>query len=99
MNNIHFKGNTFVIHESELDPGLLDMLVICGGSGEQSDNVDAVMDAYQITGEFIDCANYLRQYGAWDDNELNDHAENLKRLTWLAGCDLNENGEIHFTTY
>lgn len=32
----------------------------------------------------------LREYGAWDDEELADHAQNLARLLWLAAggiCD------------
>jgi hypothetical protein len=32
----------------------------------------------------------LRGYGAWDDNELSDHDQNLKRLLWLACGDLVE---------
>lgn len=32
----------------------------------------------------------LREYGAWDDAELSDHAANLQRLLWLACCDLSE---------
>lgn len=36
----------------------------------------------------------LDEYGAWDDVELADHAENLQRLVWLAACDLNERGEV-----
>lgn len=26
----------------------------------------------------------LREYGAWDETELADHAQNLRRLLWLA---------------
>lgn len=26
----------------------------------------------------------LREYGAWDDDELSDHKENLQRILWLA---------------
>jgi hypothetical protein len=26
----------------------------------------------------------LREYGAWDDDELADHAANLLRVLWLA---------------
>ena len=32
----------------------------------------------------------LRGYGAWDDEELADHAQNLQRLLWLAACDIAE---------
>ena len=30
----------------------------------------------------------LREYGAWEDRELQDHAQNLQRLLWLAAGDI-----------
>jgi hypothetical protein len=30
----------------------------------------------------------LREYGAWDGDELSDHAQNLQRLLWLACGDI-----------
>ena len=32
----------------------------------------------------------LREYGAWDDEELSDHDANLDRLLWIACCDVAE---------
>lgn len=32
----------------------------------------------------------LKEYGAWDDDELQDHAQNLQRLLWLACGDIVE---------
>lgn len=32
----------------------------------------------------------LREYGAWDDAELQDHDVNLTRLLWLAAGDVAE---------
>ena len=32
----------------------------------------------------------LREYGAWDDNELSDHDANLDRLLWIACGDIVE---------
>lgn len=32
----------------------------------------------------------LREYGAWEDDELFDHARNLRRVVWLAACDIAE---------
>lgn len=35
----------------------------------------------------------LREYGAWDDAELADHAQNLQRILWIAAGDIvEENG-------
>lgn len=35
-------------------------------------------------------AKCLREYGAWDANELADHDANLDRLLWCACCDISE---------
>ena len=32
----------------------------------------------------------LREYGAWDDDELSDHDDNLDRLLWIACGDIVE---------
>jgi len=42
-------------------------------------------------------ASDLRQCGAWNDEELSEHAENLKRALWLACLDAQEgNGNVCF---
>lgn len=35
-------------------------------------------------------AKCLREYGAWDENELADHDANLNRILWCACCDIAE---------
>jgi hypothetical protein len=35
-------------------------------------------------------AGELREYGAWDDEELADHDQNLTRLLWIASNDITE---------
>ena len=32
----------------------------------------------------------LKEYGAWEDDELTDHQLNLSRIFWVACCDLAE---------
>lgn len=96
---IHFHGTDFFLDPSELDGNLLEDLKDCGGSGQQDSNVDYIMDNYHITGNEQDCQNYLKGYGAWEEDELQDHTENLRRLVWLTGADLCEQGEAHFSTY
>ena len=34
--------------------------------------------------------NELSEYGAWDKTELSDHEQNIQRLLWVAGCDIDE---------
>jgi len=33
----------------------------------------------------------LKEYGAWDADELSDHNANLDRILWIAACDIQEN--------
>ena len=33
----------------------------------------------------------LAEYGAWEDDALGDHDENIRRMIWLACCDVAEN--------
>ena len=35
-------------------------------------------------------AECLKEYGAWDAEELTDHPQNLQRLLWIAACDIAE---------
>lgn len=35
-------------------------------------------------------AECLKEYGAWDADELADHEANLDRLLWCACCDISE---------
>ncbi len=39
------------------------------------------IDAYELRRE-------LFSYGAWDDEELQDHEVNLDRILWIAACDI-----------
>lgn len=32
----------------------------------------------------------LKEYGAWNDEELSDHEQNLQRILWLAAGDIVE---------
>ena len=38
--------------------------------------------------------NWLREYGAWDDKELNNHEENKHRILWLLSGNFQDDGEI-----
>lgn len=33
---------------------------------------------------------YLKEFGAWEPEELQDHEDNLDRLLWTACCDIRE---------
>lgn len=35
-------------------------------------------------------ASELKEYGAWDENELQDHSQNLQRILWIAAGDISD---------
>lgn len=32
----------------------------------------------------------LKEYGAWDEQELQDHDQNIQRILWIAACNISE---------
>ena len=99
MAKLHFQGTDFFMDASEVDKAILDELRDCGSEGNNLEAVDYFMSICEVSGDIEDCKGYLKGTGGWLSEELNDHQENLKRLVWLAGCDLRENGQIYFSTY
>lgn len=100
IDALHYEGTDWDIQAGELAPSLLEDLLDCGAPGQPADGaVDYVMRTYKVTGVPEDCRNMLRPYGAWEDDELQDHDENLRRLVWMTGCDLRETGDAYFSGY
>lgn len=65
------------------------------GSGQQDENVSELSSVPAIADQLaaIDAdvlRRELKEYGAWDAEELADHEQNLQRLLWVAGCDVAE---------
>ncbi len=73
----------------------LDDARSCSHSGPCDDDVRALSMVGYIT-EQLEGINeetlreVLREYGAWDDEQLADHAQNLQRLLWGACNDIVE---------
>ena len=81
--------------DMESDPCMMEDIRDCGAQGDASAAVTYVRDHYGITASPEDAQDYLRGFGAWDDDELADHDANIDRLIWLAGSDLREHGEFY----
>lgn len=91
-------GSTWGYPFSADTPAELDMMFEmrdCGGQGDQTEAVTELVDRYQITANVENSRDFLRGFGAWDDDDLSDHRENILRLTWLAGCGLRESGTFY----
>jgi len=66
---------------------------ICSHQGQCDDDVNLVNQLPSIKKQLakIDpmlLASELKEYGAWDEDELKDHAQNLQRLLWIAAGDI-----------
>ncbi len=67
----------------------------CSHSGDCEDSVLALMDKpyiknqlERINPEYL--KEELKEYGAWDEDELDDFEKNQMRILWLACCDISE---------
>ena len=99
MADITFKGADFMLDKEDISSELFLDLLDCGGSGDAMPAVQHVLATYGIAGDPDECRAYLRGYGAWEEEELEDHPINLSRLVWLTGCSLAEGEEAYFSTY
>jgi hypothetical protein len=99
-NALHFAGTDWSLNAVEISEQLLEALKDCATPGQAADEAVAyVLETFTVTGDVLDCAAYLKRYGAWDAEELADHDVNLSRLVWLTGVALHEGEPAYFSTY
>lgn len=66
-------------------------------SGAQDFVVDKLITEFNIHTDDPDGVRaHLKGYGAWDDNDLQDAKENLRRCVWIMINDLKDQGEAYF---
>lgn len=73
----------------------LDVVKNCSHSGQCDDDVERSLELPEVKTELSEIdpdqlRKELREYGAWDDAQLQDHAENLKRILWIAAGNIQE---------
>jgi hypothetical protein len=67
--------------------------------GDAEEAVRYWMDEVEWFGTTIeDIRRELREYGAWDDDELDDEDMCWVRMLWLAACDLGDTDEDEWDT-
>jgi hypothetical protein len=65
------------------------------GPGDATEAVESLLTDRKI-GRQLDkigpdkIRDELREYGAWDDGELADEAENMARIVWIAASNIKE---------
>ena len=73
-----------------------EVMELCSQSGDMTKNVqDSLANNELIKSQYNALSEErvrydLREYGAWSDDELSNHQDNLERLLWLACCDISE---------
>lgn len=81
----------------ELELTMEDALSV-SHSGPCDEDVEALMRKQYIIDQFnsIDPSKIrqeLREYGAWNDEELSDVEQNQRRVLWAAGCNIREEND------
>lgn len=97
---IHYAGADFMLSPDEVDVETREYIEACYSPGMDAEpGIRVAMSAVPITGDSSDCAAYLRGYGAWDDEELSNHEDNLMRLLWLTAGAWADGESAYFSTY
>lgn len=68
---------------------------LCSHQGQCDDDVLRVSQLPYIKKQLDNIpsallASELKEYGAWDENELSDHSQNLQRILWIAAGDISD---------
>ena len=87
------KGNS-IIERSDFTDNQADMLsslLDCAIPGQEATPaVTDFLDSFCVLISPEDARAYLKGFGAWEDGQLNDHAENRQRVIWLLAGNLRE---------
>jgi len=65
-------------------------VIDCSHSGQCDDDISHWLAKLDLDLDPDKLASELREYGAWDQDELSNHDDNLARILWSAACDLSE---------
>jgi hypothetical protein len=73
----------------------LDVIDACGHGGDCTNDVEECMTLPEVKAELSEIEpeqlrKELKEYGAWDEEQLADHQENLKRILWLAASGIKD---------
>lgn len=100
LSAIHFAGTDFLLSPEDVTPEVREYVEGCCPPGMDAEPFIAeAMARVGVTGDTEDCKAYLRGYGAWDEEELASHEDNLMRLLWLTAGAWADGGEAYFSTY
>jgi len=58
----------------------------CSGSGEATENVKGWIERLDFDGPKDLFKEHLKEFGAWSEEQLEDHEENKMRVLWCWAC-------------
>lgn len=72
-----------------------DVVHLCYHTGDCLDDIERCMQLTEVKAELakIDPVALIRElgeYGAWEEEDLKDHNENLKRILWIAAGNIQD---------
>lgn len=68
----------------------------CSHSGQCIDDVKFWVKELELDADNDEMKEYLKRFGAWDDEELEDKEDNLERMLWIICNDIKEQDEAYF---
>ena len=73
----------------------IDVIEMCSHSGDCEADVEYCMELPEVKAELegIDPENLrreLKEYGAWDSEQLSNHNDNLARILWIAAGNIQD---------
>jgi len=91
-------GGTRILPPFRLTEDQIDSIPSQGqADGATARLASCIADPFDTLELQQDLRDELKEYGAWNDEELSEHSDNLKRALWLACLDAQEgNGNVCF---
>lgn len=71
-------------------------VMACSHQGECYQDVKETVPELSLDISADALRDELREYGAWDEQELADHSENLIRIVWIAAGNIKEENRQEF---
>lgn len=73
-----------------------DDFLACSAQGDNAQAVLYYLDNVEVKVSEDDARAFLSEYGAWTEEQLANHEDNIQRIVWLAAHNINEDGDFCF---
>ena len=91
------KTNKYFYENGEYKEGSIPQECVddCSHSGQCINDVEYWVKKLGFDFNKEQGIDYLKAYGAWDDEQLLNHNDNKERVLWLACGDISDNQEFY----